>query len=276
MYKVMLSIRNRLAITIKCVAALKKHSVLPHQIYVYDNLTDDKVLEHFVYWGNLYKNGLISQVNFTTKESTFGAFSKASASNFFGLQHEQDPLKDKYDFLVFLDNDIILTPGWDEVILQAWRDVDRLGLKNVKVIGQLPGGIKGGTETKNSISGCKAILGKLGGSGFWTVRPDFFRDIGYLDLKQLVGFNKRHDQLYWNKMDNATKGCDYILGLRKKLAIHCGKYAGSVCNTLNKYKDLHDPEVKERFDEGERYIDSLSFEEFYKKIYNDPSITKDW
>jgi len=47
MIKICLTVRNRLALTKKCLLSLKKHSVVPHQIYVYDNLTNYKLDEHF-------------------------------------------------------------------------------------------------------------------------------------------------------------------------------------------------------------------------------------
>ena len=138
----MVTVRNRLAITKKCMIALEKHSKLDPQIYVYENLTDYRTVEHFEYFCKLYMNGIITQVTFNTKRSTFNAFSKASACNQFGRLHEEDPNKNNCDCLVFLDNDIIVTPGWDQKLKQAWDDVKRLKMKNIRVIGQLPGGIK--------------------------------------------------------------------------------------------------------------------------------------
>ena len=43
----------------------------------------------------------------------------------------------------------------------------------------------------------KIAIGKLGGSGFWNVKTDFFKKVGYLDIKMLIGQNKRHDQNSW-------------------------------------------------------------------------------
>ena len=163
MYKVFITVRNRLALTCKCLTALKKHSKMEHQVYVYENLTSTKIQEHFMYWSILYEKGLIDQVTFTSKESTFNSFSKAVACNMFGQQHQMDPNKNKYDFLVFLDNDIIVTPGWDRIIRDAWLDVKKYKMNNVKVIGQLPGGIKSKTIVNEKIAGIKGNkIGKLG------------------------------------------------------------------------------------------------------------------
>jgi hypothetical protein len=98
MIKIFLTVRNRLAITKKCIEALKKHSTIRHQLYVYNNQTNHLLEEHFKYFYKLYSRGLVSQVSFTSDDSNFNAFSKASTCNFFGSQHEHDPNKDKYNF----------------------------------------------------------------------------------------------------------------------------------------------------------------------------------
>jgi cellulose synthase/poly-beta-1,6-N-acetylglucosamine synthase-like glycosyltransferase len=142
MIKIFISVRNRLAMTKKCIEALKKHSKLPHHIYVYDNASTYKLDEHFQYFYQLYKKKDISQITFTTEPTTFNAFSKASTSNFFGRQHEEDPNKDKYLFLVLMDNDIVVTPGWDLKIRAAWEYIARNKMNHIKIVGQRPGGIK--------------------------------------------------------------------------------------------------------------------------------------
>lgn len=273
MIKIFLSVRNRLAITKKCIVALRKHSKIPLQIYVYNNLTDYKLDEHFAYFYKLLNKGIISQLTFNTERSTFGAFSKASACNQFGLLHEQDPNKKKIFFLLFLDNDIILHPDWDTTLVQAWRDVKKIGLNNVKVIGQLPGGIKSKTPLKQKIAGVEAKIGKLGGSALWSVQTNFFDQIGYLNISKLIGHNKKHDQHYWNLLDRATKGESYILGLKKSLGLHAGKYAGSVCNRLT--VNNNDTETI-KFKKAEKEIQNMSFDEFYKKIKNDKSLVNTW
>ena len=50
-----------------------------------------------------------------------------------------------------------------------------------------------------------------------------FKEIGFLDIRQLVNLHKKHDQYYWPKLGKVTNGRDYILGLNTKLGIHCGK-----------------------------------------------------
>ena len=269
MYKIFLSSRNRLAVSSKCIAALKNHSVLPHQIYVYDNLTNYKILEHFVYWGMLYEQGIISQVCFTTKESTFNAFSKAAAWNLFGLQHEQDPQKDSYDFLVLLDNDVIVAPGWDKLIYDAWKEIELKKMSNIKIVTnyEWPEGISDTTKIEN-IAGREAITGKLSGSTLWSMRTNFFKDVGFLKIRHLVGLDKKHDQMYWDLLLESAKGNNYVLGLKGEFAFHCGRDAGSICNTLVKNKGKTDQEKLDliKFEKAEEFIDSMSFEEFYKHL----------
>jgi len=275
MYKVFITVRNRLALTCKCLTALKKHSKMEHQVYVYENLTSTKIQEHFMYWSILYEKGLIDQVTFTSKESTFNSFSKAVACNMFGQQHQMDPNKNKYDFLVFLDNDIIVTPGWDEIIHQAWHDIRRSGLQNVRVVGQCPGGIKYKEEFKGNIANRKSVIGKLGGSAFWCVLPNFFETVGFLDVKFLVGQNKKHDQHYWSLLEKSSGGKPYILGLREKLAIHVGgKFAPSICNILTKSNPADVDKLE--LDQSEEMINNMSFDEFYSMVLNDKDLSNNW
>jgi hypothetical protein len=278
MIKIFISVRNRLGITKKCIEAIKRHSKLEHHIYVYNNATNYRLDEHFEYFGKLYKNGDISQVTFTTEQSTFNAFSKASTCNFFGLQHEQDPNKDKYKFLVIMDNDIIVNRKWDLKFKAGWEYITKNKMKNIKALSQLPGGIKGFDSTIHKIIGdIEARCGKLGGSGLWSIRPNFFRDVGFLNLKALVGQHKKHDQLYWRLMEQASGGKPYIMGLKMKVGYHCGPLAGSVCNRLT--SGANNPKWKKdgiRFEEADKKIDKFSFDEFYKLILEDERIKRGW
>jgi len=277
MIKIFLSVRNRLAITKKAIEALERHSTIPHSIYIFDNCTNYRIREHWEFGYNLYKHGLVDQYTFNTERSTFNAFSKAVACNQFGQQHLMDPKWKKYDFITILDNDIIVLPNWDRIILDAWRDVHKYGLDDqIRIIGQIPGGIKSTKKTDKKFAGCNAVLGKLGGSAFWNISTNFFRDVGYLDIKKLIGYNKRHDQLYWNLLEKANKGKPYILGLDKKLCVHCGSMAGSVCNKLTKFRGQKDQLRKRKFEEADKKIDNMTFNEFLNLINNNQKMMKDW
>jgi hypothetical protein len=274
----MITVRNRLAITKKCITAIQKHTTIPFQLYIYDNQTNYKINEHFEYFCNLYKRGLIAQVTFNTDVSTFNAFSKAASSNSFGLQHENDPKKDSYDFLVMLDNDVIVTPEWDKYVKIAWDYIKVKKLDHIKVVGQLPGGIKSKVEKHQVTKHLNGAAGVLGGSGLWCVNSDFYRTVGFLDLKLLVGHSKKHDQNYWSRLAKSSFAKPYILGLNKKLGIHCGKMAGSVCNRLTASKNKNEKEKLDliKFEKAEEIIDKLKFDEFFKSIYNDKALIGDW
>jgi len=276
MIKIFLTVRNRFAITQKCLESIFRHTRCTYQIYVYNNQTNYLIGDHFKYMLKLFNKGLLTQVTFNTDASTFNAFSKASACNMFGLQHEQDPEKDKYDFLLMLDNDIILTPDWDQYLIRAWNYVNKKKLNHIKVIGQLPGGIKAKNEVHNITEDLLGKAGMLGGSGLWSVRPNFFTDVGFLPLKTLVGQNKRHDQLYWQLLHKASGTKNYIMGLNKKLGIHCGRIAGSVCNTLTKQKDKNAALKHICFEESDSKIRSVEFKDFFNKINDDKLLTSDW
>lgn len=272
MIKIFLTVRNRFELTKKCIEGLYKHSKYKFQLYIYDNLTDYKIDEHFNLYCKLYKEDLVTQVVFNTKDSTFNAFSKAISSNQFGYNHTIDPEKERYSFLLFLDNDMIVTPEWDKVVLNAWRDVGKYKLNNVKVIGQNPGGIKHATKSEHKIAGSTCKIGKLGGSGFWAVKPNFFDDVGFLPVDRFVGINKKHDQYYWKMLDKNNNGKPYILGLDYTLAIHTGSSCGSVCNTLTKHKNNADISFKEQ----EKRLSELSFDEFYNQVIQNKKMKKDW
>ncbi len=278
MIKIFITVRNRLAITKKCITAIQKHSTIPYQLYVYDNQTNYKSEEHFDYFSSLYNKGLVSQVTFNTNASVFNAFSKATSNNMFGLMHQQDPEKNKYKFLVMLDNDIILTPEWDQTLATAWKYINKHGLTDIKVIGQTPGGIKNKKTVININKELSGRTGKLGGSGLWSVRTNFFEDVGLLDLSKLVGLDKQHDQRYWHLLDISTNGKPYILALNKKLGIHCGKMVGSVCNRLNKSKGRPEEQRLEliKFAKAEDAIENISFDDFFQKIHNDNALLSDW
>lgn len=279
MYKIFLTVRNRLSMTMKCLTALKKHSALEHKIYVYDNCTNFKIKEHFMLFSLLYENKSISHVAFNTEDSTYNCFSKAVASNQFGFLHEMDPYKDRIDFIVFLDNDIIVTPNWDLTLLNAWKDVNKNKYNNIKIIGQYPGGIKDKIDLPGkSFGGFPGIIGKLGGSALWSVKNNFFNDVGFLDIRNTYGINKKHDSEYWKLLNKSSNGSRYILGLKTKLGIHCGLMSGSVCNVLSQKTNLTKTEKEDiiKFDNQEEYIDKLSFDEFYDVILSEKTLETDW
>lgn len=272
-----MTVRNRLGITKKAIEALERHSTISHDIYLFDNSTNFRIREHFEFAYNLYKHGLIAQYTFNTQNSTFNAFSKAVACNQFGQHHMMDPKWKTYEFMTIIDNDIIVMPGWDHIIKTAWNDVKKYNMdKEVRIIGQSPGGIKGKIVSGKKFANLDARLGKLGGSGFWNVQPNFFRDVGFLDITKLVGYDKRHDQSYWNLLEKVNKGKPYILGLNTRLCVHCGSLAGSICNRLSRHRGQKNKLDQIKFEDADKKIENMSFDEFYKYINKNETMSKDW
>ena len=260
MIKIAMSVRNRLAVTKKSIESLYRHTETEFQLYIYDNRTNYKLKEHFEFFWKMYEEGMIHQITFNTKESVFNAFDKAAALNCFGHNHTQDPNRKKYDFLLFLDNDMLVMPGWDKMIKAGWNYVNRRNMKHVKIISQYPGGIKNANPQIHKINGKKAVVGRLGGSGFWSVRPDFYQDVGFLNLTNLVGFAKKHDQEYWKLLSKHNR--EYIMGITANMVLHTGTLAGSICNVIG-YGTNKEKEKKIRFKKEEEKIESMTFDEYY-------------
>lgn len=278
MIKIAITVRNRLEMLKKAIESLQRHSTIPHEIYIYDNLTNHRLKDHFDYYHELLEKKIIHQITFNTEVSTHHSFSKAAALNQFGHLINDDPKQNEISFLALIDSDIIVTMGWDKIVAKAWKFIKQQKMDHIRVVGQSPGGIKDKKPVKGEIAGHTAITGKFGGSGFWCVLPDFYKTVGFINLKELVNANKRHDQTYWRLMANLNKNKDYILGLQTKLCIHCGYMAGSVCNTLTdkKIKDPNEKTEKIKFEEADKLIGSMSFDEFYKHIFSDERLIKDW
>lgn len=287
MIKIMMTVRNRLEMTKKTIEALEKHTKGKYELYIYNNLTDHKLDSHVVYFNKLYKEGRVAQVVYNSKKSTFSAFSKAVSIVQFGTQHLFDPRKDEYDYLVIMDNDIVVMPGWDKVFKKVWKEIKAKGLNTKhKVVTQYPGGIidprpeipqgpqkLGGMPYRN-LGGFETSVGVCGGSGFWTMLPDFFNDVGFLPIAPLVGKDNADDQVYWGLMQQKSGDRQYIVGVKEEMAFHCGGDFGSVCNIL---REQH--RGKERFDQiqfedsEDRYL-TMSFDEFYQMCLEHPEWRK--
>lgn len=139
-------------------------------------------------------------------------------------------------------------------------------------------GLKLKKELTEPIAGHGAVTGQIGGSGFWCVRPTFFKEVGYLNLKSLINCDKKHDSSYWDLLSLSTNNKDYIVGLKYKLCIHTGKIAGSTCNVLTKNRVLPEPQKQGliKFEAADEKIDKMSFDEFYELVSNDKDMAKDW
>lgn len=265
MIKIAINVRNRLAVTKHAIYALHEHSKLPFQLYIYDNLTNYKLKEHFEYFWKLYDQKLVTQVTFNTKDSTFNAFSKVAALNQFGHNHNQDPCWKDCEYLVILDNDMIVRPEWDITLKNAWEDINKYKMNNIKIIGQHPGGIKSVIKVDHKIAGYDSITGTYGGSCLWCIKTNFYRDVGFLNLKPLVGLSKKHDQNYWKLLSKSTGGKHYILGLKAPMVLNTGGFVGSICNVVG-YSTNAKKEEKIKYIEKEEKISNMSFDVFYEKM----------
>ena len=261
MIKICITVRNRLAVTKKCIESIHKHTTQPFQIYVYDNLTSHRFKDHIDYYTKQFRHNIISKFIINSDSSTYNCFSKVCAFNEFGFDHEQDPDKDGIDFLVLLDNDMILTPAWNE---KAFAVINGLSNhENIHIVTQCPGGVSDRKESI-TVNGIKCDVGVHGGSGFWILKPTFFREIGYLDCNLVKGLNKKHDQNYWRKIEKVTNGKKYALAIHHIMALHTGPvYSGSVCNILTKdkmdFKNI-------RLEEEDKNIENMDFDTFYNEI----------
>jgi len=71
-------------------------------------------------------------------------------------------------------------------------------------------------------------------------------------------------------MGKSTNGQPYILGLKSKLAFHCGGKYGSVCNKLTSNRNNPNKEKLICFEESEEQISNMTFNDFYEMLSNDP------
>jgi len=260
--KIFLTCRNRFHLTRFCIQALYKFTHQPFQLYVYDNLTDYLVRDHWGFFCSLYEKGLITKYVANTRHSTFGCFSKAVAWNEFGHIHMMDPLWDTTDFLLCLDNDILVTDGWDLVVSSIWSSLkESEWYKYIHVVTQWYGS-KLGQKNKTELNGYTCHLGTHTGSGFWAVKPTFFLDVGFLDITKFIGLNKKHDQFYWQMMLEKNQGLPYICGVEHMLFYNCGWWGTkSLCNTLTVC-----PDSDVSFSEEEDKLSQMTFSEFYSAV----------
>jgi len=265
MIKICVTVRNRLEITKKCIEAISKHTEQPFQIHLYDNLTSHHLKDHVDYYLKMFRYDIITKFVMNSAASTFDCFSKVCAFNEFGRDHEQDPDKYNIDLLVLLDNDMIVTPGWDAAAVSVIKELDKH--KNIHIVTQCPGGVSDRKETIK-VGNFDCDVGVHGGSGLWILKPTFFRDIGFLDCSLVQGINKKHDQNYWRQIEKVTHGKKYSLAIHHIMALHTGSiYSGSVCNVLTKDKlDLKNI----RFEEENKKIKDMTFYDFYNEIKDNP------
>jgi len=275
MFKICICVRNRLGITKKCIEAITKHTnSKKYEIYIYDNLTNYRLNDHFTYFNKLFQKDIIQQYTVNSDKSTFNAFSKVVAINQFGHHHLMDPRRNDFEFIVLLDNDMIVMPDWDLYLYDAWKFLKSKNDKYIKIVTQFPGGIKHAVIQPYKIRDANVYTGKLGGSGFWAVNTDFFNDVGFLNCANFINIHKKHDQLYWLKLARASRNNNYILAINERIVLHAGGIAGSVCNSLTKQSNSLNKLEKIKFKEVDAKIEKLTFDEFFSSVKDKSKLFK--
>lgn len=268
---VMITVRNRLALTKKCIQTLYKSTRRPIHLFVYDNCTSYKIKEHFDYFSELYETGVLQKYVVNTFESTYNAFSKVVAFNEFGRTILENPIANRYEFLVLLDNDMMMVKdNWDDIIIDMWRGIDsEEELRDmIHIVTQWPNGCTSAQTGEFHIGdeNYKLQLGYTSGSCFWCFRDSFFKKVGFLNPNNVVGQNKKHDQLYWHKMRAINNHKPYILAVEEDLVV-----------TYDNYKDINlsicdpsqfDPQKEITFKEVDDTIDKMPYDSFMNLLRN--------
>lgn len=270
---VFLSVRNRLAITKRCIEYLFKNTRREIDLFVFDNCTGTRIPDHFNYFCRLYEQGKLQKYVANTITSTYNAFSKAMSFNEFGLFIENHPDKFSYDWLVCLDNDMILIQEkWDDIIGTMFEEVDKKEPNNtIQIITQYPGGCSG---TDYNLDKFKIRVGVNSGSGFWNIRPDFFTKVGLLESEPLIGINKRHDLELWPKLNAYTKGQPYVIAIDQPMALHIAYHDGkdlSICKATR-----NNPAMNVDFELFDNLIETMNDTEFNEFIMKDADVSRRW
>lgn len=269
---VFITVRNRLAITKKCIESLYLNTNRPIHLFVFDNCMSTRLDEHFIYFCNLYKVGRLQKYVVNTVTSTYNAFSKAMSFNEFGLFIESHPNKNEYEWLLCLDNDmIIIQKGWDDYIASMFNEVDKHEGNTIQIVTQYPGGVSGSDHMFGNI---KVRVGVNGGSGFWNIRPDFFSKVGLLEPEPLLGISKRHDIHYWEKLNKFSRGQPYTVAIDLPLALHvayCNGMDLSVCKAI---RNDHASNVD--FESFDALVEGLQYDDFLEWIKRDEDVFRRW
>lgn len=271
-WNIHISARNRLGFTDKCLEALWAYTdtgKIDLRVFLFDNGTDkENQKKIFKYYTDMLSEGLIHTLIINSKDALHNAFGKAVSSNQFAYLQKVWP---DADYMTILDNDVwIVDKTWTKKIssvFQAFGE-DPDYADQIKVVSQAPGGICGEKEWLE-IEGMEVMLGVYGGSGFWNVRGNFFEDVGVLNLQDLVGHDKKHDQEYWKLCMKRTKNAKYVAGINHPMSIHAGD-GFSICNALTAGKMGHKEEKEQRLKQIEvidKELLDMTLEEAVKKLW---------
>jgi len=241
--------------TKKCLEALEKFTKSDWEVFLFDDRSSKKLEERYSEYGKLvqrYRERIAHIEIFPPyTRATHNTFGKAVAWTHFGYMSTYGSMgnrfseeKQYFDYLVLIDNDILVRKeGWDLQLIETWKLIDQHKdyQNTVLLTTQAPGGImspfgQGGEKVDIEIEGKKIRIGPCGGSGFWMVKPDYFKRVGLLPLKYLEGKDKGHDILSWQIHQKMTNSLYTAVGLWDQLSLHIG-HNRSICNYLTYGKD---------------------------------------
>jgi len=274
--RVMISTRERLEYTIKCIQALERFTKNDLEIFLFDDRSKENLAERFQYYKYLVENNKIAHLEILPSDSkiSFNTFGKAVSWNIFGYISSFMFPEQYFDWILLIDNDIIVRKeGWDTKLIETWRRINQYKeLKTIQVVTQAPGGIMGEKLEFDLEDGYKIRVGSAGGSGFWFLKKDYFKNMGLLPLKFLIGKSKGHDQLSWQLHQLRTNSRRYVAGLWDKLALHIG-HNRSICNYLTWGREkktapgdkIRADRIKEAIEKEENKLKQISLDEVIKK-----------
>ena len=258
MIKVFLSVRNRLGLTKQCLEALRRYTKAPLEIYVFDNLTEPRLLaEHAAFFADKILRGEIAQYVINTAASTHGSFSLCAAATQFADQYARDA-RGTCKMILQLDNDVIVEGGWDSSVRLIWDAVKKAGIDTVQYVSPF---VWGSHKTDVMVGEVPVCVGLMGGSAFMAMQPDFYSTIGMPEPRLLRGKCKGYDRwLGWHIEAKIPES--YAATADLPLATHCGPLVASICNRLHNGEEAYSPEIEEH----DRAIGEMSFEDFREMV----------
>jgi GT2 family glycosyltransferase/Tfp pilus assembly protein PilF len=104
---------NRLEQTKKCIKSIRKHTPQPHEIIFVDNASTDSTVQWLKSQVNANKN-----IRLIENKENFGL----------GKGHNQGINLSQGEFIVLLDNDVVVSEGWFDSMLQCFNSRSDVGI----------------------------------------------------------------------------------------------------------------------------------------------------
>lgn len=267
MIRIMITSRERIWYTLKCIEAIEKFTESDWEIFLWDDRSQENLEERYKIYSQLVKDNRIAFLGILPPKTriSHNTFGKAVMWNVFGFistylpnMNGWTPDMRYFDYLVLIDNDIfVCKEGWDKYLIETWERIKRHEQlsKTVRVVTIAPGGIMrpkmdydlsknygihGYPKEETEKPGTWLVrVGTCGGSGLWMLNFDYFTKVGMLPVHYIKGENKKHDQLSWQILRHMTQSDRYVAGYwaggKEKrigeLALHVG-HNFSIANYL--------------------------------------------